>query len=284
MAADTTTKKSFLVTHRLWIILGGMALMLPPLAIIFQVSQDANFCGTWCPRMFFPWRSGMTLGEYFSGWSRAYMGVALVFGIVITTIFAGRYWCSHICPIGGSMEAGSRLVPRFLKINYSGVPAPSFRYGYMLVYMALPILGLGSLCCGYCNFATIPRLFGAPFAEADMAFFLRTSGWINLGLVAVLGVFAKGGRAYCNTICPIGAIDALANRFGPKFGKRVGVVSNRCNGCGKCSEVCPTWAIEMKNGEERGRVASIDQLSCMPCRECEKVCPTEAIAYGKPEA
>jgi Fe-S-cluster-containing hydrogenase component 2 len=284
MAADSTTDKSFLVTHRLWIIIGAMALTLPQLAVIFQVTQDGNLCGTWCTRMFFPWRNGTSLGNYFSGWTRAYMGVALVFGMVITTILVGRYWCSHICPIGGSMEAGSRLVPKFLKINYSKVPAPSFRYGYMLVYMALPILGLGSLCCGYCNFATIPRLFGAAFIEADMAFFLRTSGWINLGLVAVLGVFAKGGRAYCNTICPIGAIDALANRFGPKFGKRMGVIRERCNGCARCSEVCPTWAIEMENGEESGRVASIDQLSCMPCRKCEKVCPTEAIAYGKTEA
>ena len=228
--------------------------------------------------MFFTWREGSSLGQYFMGFLRSYMGVALVLGILLSTLFLGRYWCSHLCPIGGSMEVSSKLVPNKLKINYSFIPAPSFRYGYMLVYLLIPAIGLGSLCCNYCNFATIPRAFGAMFNDADMAYFLRSAGLINLGLVAVLGVFAKGGRGYCNILCPIGALDALSNRFGLKLGKRMHVDSSKCNGCGKCNKVCPTWAIEMTDK------ANIDQLSCMPCRECEKVCPVEAITYEKRQA
>ena len=177
------------------------------------------------------------------------------------------------------MEAGSRLWPRFLKINFSSVPAPSFRYGYMLVYLVVPAIGLGSLCCNYCNFATVPRFFGAAFMDADMAYFLRTAGLINLGLVLFLGVFARGGRAYCNLICPIGAFDALSNRFGLKFGKRMSVKSDMCTGCGDCQSVCPTWAIDMEE-----QTATIDQLSCMPCRKCEEICQMEAIEYGKHKA
>ena len=109
-----------------------------------------------------------------------------------------------------------------------------------------------------------------------MAYFLRTAGLINLGLILLLGVFARGGRAYCNLLCPIGALDALANRWGARFGKRVRVDAERCNGCGRCATVCPTWAIA-----EAGAAARIDQLSCMPCRLCETACPTEAISYGK---
>lgn len=291
MAADTTeqkskkSKKSFLVTHRFWIIIGGMVLFLPPLAAIFQVTQDSNFCGTWCPRMFFSWRQGQSLEQYLFGFLRSYMGVALVVGILMSTLFLGRYWCSHLCPIGGSMEAGSKIVPQFMKINFSGIPAPSFRYGYLLVYLLLPAIGLGSLCCNYCNFATIPRFVGAAFLEADMAYFWRTAGLINLGLVIVLGFMAKGGRAYCNLLCPIGALDALSNRFGFSSARRVRVEGSKCNGCGKCAKVCPTWAIEMsapEKGAEAGtNMAAIDQLSCMPCRECESACPTEAITYGK---
>lgn len=176
------------------------------------------------------------------------------------------------------MELGSRLVPRFLKINFSKIPAPAFRYGYLSVYFGAAALGIGSLCCGYCNFATIPRLIGAPFSSADLAYFMRTAGLINLGLVLVLGFFAKGGRAYCNLLCPIGALDGLANRLGIKWGRRMTVQSAQCSGCGACLEKCPTWAIEIEE-----RKAKIDALSCIPCGACETTCVKGAITYGRGE-
>ena len=275
MQANTITKRSFIFRNRYWIMLLAILLFLPPLSLLFQFTADSNFCGSWCPRMFFTWRKGMSIGEYFSGFLRSYMGVVLVFGILASTFFFGRYWCSHLCPVGGAMEGGSRLLPKFLKINYSGIPAPSFRYGYLAVYLIASAIGLGSLCCNYCNFATVPRMAGAAFLPADMAYFLRTAGLINLGLVVALGFVAKGGRAYCNLLCPIGALDALSNRFGMKFGRRMTVETGKCNGCKACAKVCPTWSIDVKEQ------ASIDQLSCIPCGECEKVCAKEAIRYEK---
>jgi polyferredoxin len=216
--------------------------------------------------------------QFLMGFLRSYMGVGLVLGILVSTLFLGRYWCSHLCPVGGTMEMGSRLMPKFTKINYSKIPAPSFRYGYLAVYFIAPILGIGSLCCNYCNFAAIPRLLGAVFNKADLVYFLRTAGLINLALIMVLGFLAKGGRAYCNLLCPIGALDAIFNRIGLKFGKRVKVEKTKCNSCGACANVCPTWAIEVN--EEK---AVIDPFSCIPCRLCQKNCPKEAIAYGKME-
>ena len=273
-----TTKPGILITHRYWIMALALVLFLPPLSFLFQFTGDSNFCGTWCPRMFFVWRKGASLDAYLMGYLRSFMGVALVFGILITTFFFGRYWCSHLCPIGGSMEMGSRIVPKFLKINFAKVPAAPLRYGYMAVYFGAAALGIGSLCCSYCNFATIPRLFGAPFSGADLAYFLRTAGLINLGLVLLLGIFAKGGRAYCNLICPIGALDALANRIGVRWGKRLAVTPAKCNGCGQCLDQCPTWAIDMPQ-----ETARIDALSCMPCGLCETACPTKAISYKRSE-
>ena len=275
MLAHNTTDERFLVKHRYWVMAAAAIVFLPPLSYLFQFTGDHNFCGTWCPRMFMVWRAGMTLDQYFAGWSRAYMGVALVFGMLATTLFVGRYWCSHICPVGGITELGSRLVPRSLKINYSSIPAAPFRYGYLAVYFIAPLIGIGNLCCRYCNFAAIPRLFGAAFSEADMVYFLRTAGLINLGLLAVLGIFALGGRAYCNLLCPLGALDALSNKLGIRLGRRMQVDPSKCNGCGDCEDVCPTWSIDV-NGS-----AKIDHLSCMPCRICETTCPGEAIHYGR---
>lgn len=274
-----TTKSGIFTRHRTLIIVLGLILFLPPLAFIFQVTTgDSSFCGRWCPRMFLIWREGMTGGQFVAGIVRSIMGAALVVGVLVSTVFLGRYWCSHLCPIGGTTELGSRLIPKFLKIDFSSVPAASVRYGYLSVYFIAPLVGLGSLCCNYCNFAIIPRIFGAAFSQADLLYFFRAYGLINLGMIVVLGFLSKGGRGYCNMFCPIGALDAIASRLGARFGKRMRVIEGRCNNCGLCKDVCPTWAINVKD------VAHIDQLSCFPCRLCEGACPKSAIAYGKTSA
>ena len=271
----SNTKKSFLLRYRYWIILVGILLFLPPSSFLFQFTKDSNFCGSWCPRMFFVWRQGTEIMQWLMGWLRSYMGVALVLGMLLTTFFFGRYFCSHLCPIGGTTEVVSKFAPRFLKINYSGIPASPVRYGYLFAYFLAPLIGIGSVCCIYCNFAIVPRLFGAAFSQSDVAYFLRTAGLINLGLIVILGFLAKGGRAYCNLLCPIGALDAISNRLGSKFGMRVRVNASKCDACGDCARECPTWSIDVKEK------AKVDQLSCMPCRICEKICQKEAINYGR---
>jgi len=273
--ARSISIQSFLARYRYWIMFLSILLFLPPLSFLFQLTQDSNFCGTWCPRMFFVWRKGMTGQQFLLGMSRSYVGVALVFGMIFSSLFLGRYWCSHLCPVGGVMELGSKVIPKRLKINYKFVPASYFRYGYLSIFFLTPLLGIGSLCCNYCNFATIPRIFGAAFSQADMAYFLRTAGLLNLALVVVLGFFARGGRAYCNLLCPLGALDAIANKIGTRLGKRMQIDGQICNGCSACMDACPTWAIQ---GTDK---AIIDQLACVPCGLCATRCPIGAISYGK---
>ncbi len=275
---EQITNPSFIARNRYWIMAAAFVLFMPPLSLLFQFTGDTNFCGTWCPRMFFVWRKGMSLDAYFSGFLRSYMGVLLLDTVLIFTLFFGRYWCSHLCPVGAGMELGSKLIPKGFKIDFSIIPAASFRYGYLTVYFLASAIGIGSLCCSYCNFATLPRLFGAAFSTADLAYFLRTAGIVNLGMVVFLGFLSKGGKAYCNLLCPVGAIDALVNRLGFGRGRRMAVSANQCNGCGKCVGKCPAWAIELNRVNNK---AEISQLSCMPCRLCESVCPNGAITYSK---
>ena len=271
-----TTEESFLVRRRTLVLLAAVILFLPPLSLLFQaVSGDTNFCGKWCPRMFFTWRAGMTGGDFLLGMARSYLGVALVAGMAATTLFLGRYWCSHACPVGAATELGSRLLPRFLKIDYRGIPAAPVRYGYLSVYLIAPLVGLGSLCCSYCNFATVPRIFGALFSHADLVYFFRAYGMINLGMIVLLGFAARGGRAYCNFFCPVGAVDALFSKVGDLLGGKRMRITHQCNGCGACRDACPTGAVRLEPGR-----ASIDQLSCVPCGGCATACPRHAVAYG----
>jgi polyferredoxin len=267
----------FLARNRTIVLVASTLLFLPPLAAIVQLTGDERFCGTWCPKMFFVWHQGQTWSGFATRIVRSYMGVALVAGILTTTYFFGRHWCSHLCPVGGFMELGSKLVPRWLKIDFSSFPAPAFRYGVLAVYILAPALALGSLGCSYCHFGTVPRLAGAAFSPADAAYFLRTTGLISLALVLLLGLFARGGRAYCNLLCPVGALDAISNAIGARFGRRrVRVASSRCTGCGKCAKTCSLSAISVHAG-----TALIDPLSCMPCRQCQTTCAQGAITYDK---
>jgi len=276
MAAEANP--SWWVRRRILLLGVSLLIFLPPLALLLHASTgDSSFCGQWCPRMFFVWREGSSLSQYFLGWLRSLAGVILIFALLVATFFAGRLWCGRICPIGGAMELASRILPRGMKISFTAIPAPPVRYGYLAVYIIAPLVGLGSLCCSYCNFATVPRMLGVAFGSpADLAYFLRTAGLINLGLVLFLGVFARGGRAYCNFFCPVGAIDSLVNRLGSRFGRRFRIDFKSCTNCGQCLDVCPNWAIDSSTAGYR-----IDQYSCFACGQCQLSCPDQAIRHDR---
>ena len=223
----------------------GIALFLPPLSLIPQFAGEVNMCGAVCPRMFF-----IIPAKGWSGFvnsiSSAWFGVILVSAILAVTIFFGRLWCSHLCPIGGASELVSKGIPDKLKINFSFMNAPAFRYGYLFIYIAGAVIGIGSIACKLCNFRVLPFLVGSPFVPAYRTYLLTTMGIAGLFTIGLTGFFAKGGRGYCNLLCPIGAIDSIVNyaRLGFGFSKKIKTDQARCTGCGRCVDSCMVWAIE----------------------------------------
>lgn len=262
----------------IFIVLGIM-IFLPPLSMLPQIAGEVNMCGAACPRMFFIVSQKGVVNGFVGSINSMWFGVALVSSILAVTIFFGRLWCSHLCPVGGASELGSKGIPDKLKINFSFMNAPAFRYGYLFVYIAGAVIGIGSIACKLCNFRVIPFLAGAPFVPAYRTYLLTSMGIAGLLTLSLTGFFAKGGRGYCNLLCPVGALDSVVNFLGSKLGfvKRMKTNVSRCNGCGTCIDSCMVWAIKM----DENRKAKRNDLSCMSCRECEKVCPEGAINYGK---
>lgn len=256
----------------------GIALFLPPLSLIPQFAGEVNMCGAACPKMFFIIPSKGGASGLLNNVSSMWFGVALVSAILLSTLFLGRLWCSHVCPVGGISEMANRGVPCKLKMNLSFINAPAFRYGYLFVYIAGALIGIGGIACKLCNFRVIPFLAGVPFVPAYRTYLLTSMGIAGLLTLSLTGFFAKGGRGYCNLLCPVGALDSVVNFLGSKLGfvKRMKTNVSRCNGCGTCIDSCMVWALR-RDDEKVKR----DQLSCISCRECEKICPKGAISYGK---
>jgi len=262
--------------YRYLIIIASCLLFFAPFAFIPGAVGNDDLCGKMCMRRFFLYFPGMSLDDLNTNISIAWMGVILLTSIFLTTFFYGRLWCSYICPVGGFPELVSRSLNDRWKIEYRSLPQVPIRYGYFAVYILLmPTLGISA--CTLCNFITVPRLFES-FSGGirGFAFIFSTIGLVNLALLLLLGFFASKGRAYCQFLCPIGAMDGLINRLGAKlrFTRRIRVERNRCTGCNICARNCMTGAIKMVD-----KIAVVDQLSCMSCNECVNVCDWHAIDW-----
>ncbi|HEB98490.1 MAG TPA: 4Fe-4S binding protein [Thiotrichales bacterium] len=262
--------------YRYALIIVSCALFFAPFAFLPGLVGNSDFCGEVCMRRFFLYFPGMSLADLRNQISVAWIGVIALALILLTTFFWGRLWCAYLCPVGGFPELVSRTLDDRWKIEYRALPQVPIRYGYFAVYLLLmPAAGVSA--CMLCNFITVPRLFEAFSGEVlGLTFIFSSIGLVNLALLFLLGFFASKGRAYCQFLCPIGAIDGLVNRLGAtfKFTRRIRVERSRCTGCNICARNCMTGAIKMVD-----RIAVVDQFSCMSCHECVDVCDWGAIDW-----
>ena len=262
--------------YRYLLIMLSCTLFFAPLVFLPSLVGNSDLCGRLCMRRFYLLFPGMSPADLANQIQVASIGVYMLLTILITTFFYGRMWCSYICPVGGMPELVSRSLNDHWKIEYRSLPQVPIRYGYFAVYLLLmPMIGISA--CTLCNFITVPRIFEAfSGGSRGIAFLFSAVGLVNLGLLFLLGFFASKGRAYCQFLCPIGAIDGLVNRLGAKlhFTRRIRVERDRCTGCNICARNCMTGAIKMID-----RIAVVDQLSCMSCHECVDVCDWGAIDW-----
>jgi formate hydrogenlyase subunit 6/NADH:ubiquinone oxidoreductase subunit I len=255
----------------------GILALAPPVGFVAQAFGSSSICGNLCPRM--------AIGtDFLTELSRRTAGVALLLTWLASTVFFGRWMCSHGCPVGGLTEFGSKIVPRRLKLDYSRLfDAPLFRYGFLGAFILLPAVGYASICCGYCNLSAVPEAFGAIFVPRLRPMLTFGSRLVAMGLyIGLLGVLSRDGRGHCHLVCPIGALDSIMNAVGARlpFARRERIQLANCSGCGFCANHCPTWAITVD--KQAPEIATIDYHRCNQCRICESKCPKQAIIYSTP--
>lgn len=225
--------------------------------------------------------------------------------LVALTVLLGRFFCGWACPMGAILDAADATVFRKRK-RRAAVPVAWRRakYGILLflavsalfslqwVFLLDPIsllirsltlsvfpamnLALRSLFDGV---YTLPL---GPVNEASEAAYdflkahflaferpvFRMAGIVGLIFVAVVVAERWQKRFWCRNLCPLGAMLALAGRFGLL---RRRVLSSDCTSCGLCDRDCRMGAIEGHEATEHGE--------CIQCLDCRTVCPPGAIRF-----
>ncbi|MFN2290635.1 MAG: 4Fe-4S binding protein [Anaerolineae bacterium] len=216
-----------------------------------------------------PWMYGTMIQQ------PLYLGSVLVLPAI--ALFVGPLFCGWLCPAGGITEYLSRLVPTRFQIDLSGKVNPvPLRYGFTGGMMIASFVG-ANVCCSFCNFTYTQNLISSIFGD-----FTGIAYWASFMIAGfvlwffVLGLFTRGGRGWCNFLCPAGALQGLSHSLGRwlRIGRSVQIDQSLCRNCKTCVSTCPTWAISNKEGQTQ-----INVHGCNVCMDCAKGCEHQAIAY-----
>ena len=197
--------------------------------------------------------------------------------LLVAAFFFGPVFCGRLCPAGAFTEYVSKLVPKRWQIDWSKYTeiAP-IRYGMLAGFCLVPFFG-GILACAYCNFF----LFDLIANYYSRGYFISLSSSLILTSIlwlVIFGLFTKGGRGYCNFLCPVGAVQNLVHCFSSKlpFVRCMYVDKQQCIGCQKCVHACPMQAVKVQE-----KKAEICLHNCIVCGQCAHDCPVKAIHYGR---
>lgn len=240
-----------------------------------------------------------TLHKYF-GWLASIqfwpallaLHVGVVAMLVVFTLVFGRIYCSVICPLGVMQDIISRLhgIRKKNRFTYSKEKR-WLRYGVLVVFVASALAGVNavvSLLAPYSSYGRIASSLMKPVYETgnnvlaaiaerfDSYAFYSVDVWMkslptliiaSVTLVVIAVLAWRGGRTYCNTVCPVGTILSFLARFS---WMKVRIDGSKCVNCGLCTKNCKASAIDFKNHK-------IDYSLCVVCGDCIDKCNKGAI-------
>ena len=223
------------------------------------------------------------------------LNVGVVVALLVLTFLFGRIYCSVICPLGVMQDVIAFFGKKSKKNRYTFSPERKWlRYSVLVVFLATilaPGVGfIAHLVAPYSAYGRIASNLFAPvyqFGNNVLAYFAERAGsyafysvdvWIKslltfdiaavtFVLIAVLAW--RGGRTWCNTVCPVGTILGFFAKY--SLYKPV-IDTTKCNSCGLCGRNCKASCINSKEH-------TIDYSRCVTCFDCIGKCNKGAISY-----
>lgn len=179
--------------------------------------------------------------------------------VVLVTLLFGRVVCGWVCLFGTVMEIVGALSP--LKPRRLNKVHEIHKYALLLAGVILtPLVGFPI----FAAFSPIQGLFRLLGPGGD---------WLALLSVAlVVGtVMVFGGRVWCRTLCPLGALLSLVGRFSLLGNRKV----KACRECGVCNRKCP-MAVDIPIWASEGVLPG---GGCIRCGACVDGCSDGALAF-----
>lgn len=225
------------------------------------------------------------------------LNAGVVIALAAVTLVFGRIYCSVICPLGIMQDVISSAHSIKKKNRFSFSPEKKWlRYGVLAVFLGSFIAGINvivSLLAPYSTYGRIVNNLLRPVYEAgnnvlasiaehfNSYAFYSVDVWIKsiptfviaslaFAIIAILAW--RGGRTYCNTVCPVGTILSFLARFS---WLKIHIDSTKCISCGLCEKNCKASAIDVKH-------CNIDHSRCVVCGNCIGKCRKGAISYVHP--
>lgn len=221
---------------------------------------------------------------------------AVVAALAVITLLFGRIYCSVICPLGVLQDIVFFKIGGKRKRNSLSYKAPKtyLRIAVFALFAVCTLFGFlsaVSLIAPYGAYGRIASNIFAPIwalgnnalafvAERfDSYMFYPTEVWtrgigafvVAAATLAIVGFLAwKGGRTYCNTICPVGTVLGFLAKYS-LFKPIVDIP--KCNSCGLCARNCKGQCINYKEHK-------IDYSRCVACFDCIENCRRGAISYS----
>ena len=222
------------------------------------------------------------------------LNVGVVLFLLVLTLLFGRVYCSVICPMGVMQDIISWLHNRKKKarVRFGYTKEKRvLRYGFLAVFVVLIVMGFTSIAALIAPYSAFGRIAANLFAPVyawvnnylasiaehyDSYAFYSVDVWLKSGIslavavatLLVVGFLAwRGGRTYCNTVCPVGTVLGFVSRFA--FLRPV-INTEKCVGCTLCARKCKASCIDAKNH-------SIDYSRCVACMDCMNNCKHGAL-------
>ena len=220
------------------------------------------------------------------------LNVVVVVALIALTLVFGRIYCSIICPLGVFQDILARLRRKKNKYSYSK-EVKWLRYPVLVVFVLAGVAGVGSLfqlLAPYSAYGRIATMIFQPIwklgnnllamlaERMDSYTFYSIDTWMRslpvliiavLTLVVLVVLAWRGGRTYCNTICPVGTILSFFARFS---WLKIHFDEDKCKNCSLCSKNCKAACIDFKTH-------TVDYSRCVACGNCIESCKFGALRY-----
>ncbi|MBQ3812700.1 MAG: 4Fe-4S dicluster domain-containing protein [Bacteroidales bacterium] len=224
------------------------------------------------------------------------LNVGVIVGLVLLTLVFGRVYCSVICPLGVFQDAVSHLGTWGKKQPYHHKKElPWLRYGVWVLFVICLLAGIQVVVAFLAPYSAYGRMVqellqpiylwgnnllawlaerAGSYAFYEKEVWLRSASTLVIAVVTLVVIVAlafRGGRTYCNDICPVGTTLSFFSRFA-MF--RPVIDTDKCKHCKACEHHCKASCIAI--GKES---AQIDYSRCVDCFDCVGACKFDALKY-----